>query len=154
MTSEAVGAVFLSKNTGRMMLNLRAESVSYANYWGFVGGKIESTETPHQALTREIAEELGTSVPEVLDTIPFDIFTSKNGKFMYYSFLIVVQDEFIPVLNAESSGYAWVKIGSWPKPLHPGAKSTLYNSNIVQDFDTLWDSIKKGTLFVNSLPEM
>lgn len=151
-TNEAIGAIFLSKSTGRMMLNLRSDTVSYSNYWGFVGGKIEYNETPLEALKREINEELGNSLPEVLDVIPFDVFSTKNVKFQYYSFIVVVQDEFIPVLNDESSGYSWVKIGNWPKPLHPGAKSTLYNTNIVEDFNSLWDSIKNGKPFSNSLP--
>lgn len=152
MTNEAVGAIFLSKSTGRMMLNLRSDSVTYSNYWGFVGGKVEKNEAPMQALYREIHEELGNSVPVIEDIIPFDVFSTKNEKFKYYSFIIVVQDEFIPVLNSESSGYSWVKIGNWPKPLHPGAKSTLYNENIVQDFTSLWESIKNGRPFINSLP--
>lgn len=152
MNNEAVGAIFLSKTTGRMMLNLRSDSSTYSNNWGFVGGKIERNESPMQALHREICEELGDSVPKIEDIIPFDVFSTKNGKFKYYSFIVVVEDEFIPVLNHESAGYAWVKIGNWPKPLHPGAKSTLYNSNIVTDFNSLWISIKNGKPFFNSLP--
>lgn len=151
MANEAVGAIFLSKNTGRMMLNLRSSTVTYSNYWGFVGGKVEDSELPIQALFREIHEELGDSIPEIEDVIPFDIFTTKNEKFKYYSFIVIVLDEFIPVLNSESSGYSWVKIGNWPKPLHPGAKNTLYNNNILTDFNSLWESIKNDKPFFNSL---
>lgn len=152
MTSEAVGAIFLSKRTGRMMLNLRSETVTYSNNWGFVGGKIEINESPIQALYREMNEELGDSIPVIEDIIPFDVFCTKNDKFRYYSFVVVVAEEFIPDLNDESAGYSWVKIGNWPKPLHPGAKSTLYNTNIVSDFTALWNSIKNGRPFINSLP--
>lgn len=152
MASEAVGALFLSTETGRMMLNLRSSTVTYSNNWGFVGGKIEKNESPLAALKREIHEELGDSIPHIEDIIPFDIFCTKNEKFKYYSFVIIVKEEFIPILNDESSGYAWVKIGQWPKPLHPGAKNTLYNNNILTDFTTLWKSIKNGRPFYNSLP--
>ena len=116
MTNEAVGAIFLSKKTGRMMLNLRSDSATYSNNWGFVGGKIESGESPLQALHREMNEELGDSVPMIEDIIPFDVFSTKNCKFRYYSFIVVVPEEFIPELNHESAGYSWVRIGNWPKP--------------------------------------
>lgn len=152
MTNEAVGAIFLSKKTGRMMLNLRSDTVTYSNNWGFVGGKIEHRESPIEALYREMEEELGSSIPFIEDIIPFDVFCTKNEKFCYYSFIVVVAEEFIPELNSESAGYSWVKIGNWPKPLHPGAKSTLYNTNIVSDFTSLWESIKNGRPFCNSLP--
>lgn len=141
MVQKAVGTIFMSIDTGRVMLNLRSASVTYSNYWGFIGGKVELNETIEQALAREIQEEIGENIPEFIDTVCIDKFKTPNGRFTYHSYLVFVQSEFVPELNSESSGYAWVQVGSWPKPLHPGAKSTLHNTELLQTIIELCESI-------------
>jgi len=85
---------------------------------------IDNGESPFECIQRELEEEIGF-VPELQKLNPIDVYQSKNKHFMYYSFVYVIDNEFIPSLNGESSGYAWVDIGKWPKPLHDGARSTL-----------------------------
>ena len=62
---------------------------------------------------------------------------SKDKNFMYYSFVYVTDKEFIPTLNNESSGYAWVNIGNWPKPLHDGARNTLARNKGIDKLHTI-----------------
>jgi 8-oxo-dGTP pyrophosphatase MutT (NUDIX family) len=119
---QGAGALFYSKQTCRWLFLMRADG-RYKNTWGFVGGKSEGTETPIQTLHREIAEEIGTEIPEIQKIIPIEKFTNNN--FEYHSYVCVVDKEFIPVLNQEHKGYCWTEIDSWPKPLHPGVFSSL-----------------------------
>ncbi len=127
MITTAAGVLFLAKDTGRCMLQLREGNKRFNHTWGFWGGIIERGETPYECIQRELDEEIGF-VPELQKLNPLDVYQSKDKNFMYYSFVAVIEDEFLPTLNSESCGYAWVNIGNWPKPLHEGARATLlYN---------------------------
>jgi len=126
---KAAGALIVAKNTGRVMLNLRSRFTSHNGTWSFWGGMVLPDENIIEGLSRELAEEMG-AIPDIIEVLPLDIYHSADGQFQYYTMLIVVQDEFVPILNKESDGYCWCRIGKWPKPLHSGAKKLLYNKNI------------------------
>jgi 8-oxo-dGTP diphosphatase len=49
---------------GRFLLTSRPEGKVYAGYWEFPGGKIEPGESVHEALARELHEELGITIGE------------------------------------------------------------------------------------------
>ena len=57
ITPVAVG--ILRRPDGRVLFAQRPPGKVYAGYWEFPGGKIEPGEAPVDALTRELAEELG-----------------------------------------------------------------------------------------------
>ena len=124
---QGAGALFLCPTTERVMLALRAKHKSHSMCWSLWGGKFEEGETPKEALDREIMEEMGV-VPKINKYYPFDIFESKDKHFKFYTFVCIVDEEFIPTLNDENAGYCWVNIGTWPKPMHSGARKSFCNS--------------------------
>jgi 8-oxo-dGTP pyrophosphatase MutT (NUDIX family) len=124
ITSIGAGVLFLALDTGRCLFQLRNSDKRQKNTWGFWGGMMEGSESPFECIQRELIEEIGI-VPELQKLNPIDVYQSNDKKFMYYSFVYVVASEFIPTLNKESSGYAWVDINKWPKPLHNGSFQTL-----------------------------
>ena len=133
-----VGALFYSTVTKRILFNLRASHKSYAQCWSLWGGMMENNETPKETLLRELSEEMGF-VPEIDRIYPFDIYESRDGHFRYYSFVCIVHDEFIPTLNSESDGYAWLNVGVWPKPMHTGAKKAFLDKNAFEKLNLILD---------------
>lgn len=123
------GGLFLAKDTKRFLFLLRAKGKT-AGTWGIVGGKKEPQDsTLFETLQREIKEELGI-VPKINKTIPLELFISNDENFQYNTYVIIVDKEFIPKMNLEHNGYAWVDYQSWPKPLHQGLKNSLNNKII------------------------
>jgi 8-oxo-dGTP diphosphatase len=47
---------------GNFLLTTRPPGKAYAGYWEFPGGKVEAGESIHQALLRELHEELGITI--------------------------------------------------------------------------------------------
>lgn len=116
------GALIFSKSTNKFLFLHRAKGKNN-NLWGLVGGTNEDNETPWSGLQREIVEEIGNI--EIVKSIPLEIFVSNDDHFLFHTYLCIVNDEFIPKLNDEHDGYAWVSFCKWPKPLHPGLRNTL-----------------------------
>ena len=124
---KAAGGCIIAKDTHRILLQQRTINGTFPRNWGFFGGKVEDHENISQTLLREITEELDISIEEdVLKIYPLDQYHTRNGEFSYYSFVILVEKEFIPKINHESGGYTWVDTNYVPKPLHPGTRRTLF----------------------------
>ncbi|CAB4129060.1 MutT NTP pyrophosphohydrolases including oxidative damage repair enzymes [uncultured Caudovirales phage] len=127
--SEGCGALIYAKSTNRYLFLLRNKT-KYAGSWGIVGGKVDAGETVIQGLVREIQEEISVDYTNK-KFIPLETFTADNHKFAYYTFLVSVDEEFVPKLNTEHRGYCWVELDDHPKPLHPGLWRS-FNFDIVK----------------------
>ena len=132
----ASGAIILSKNTGRVCLQQRSEMCSYPGTWGVWGGKAEPGELPIEALIRELREEMGSHF-EIIKTYPLHRFESVDGNFEYNTFVVLVEDEFTPKLNVESSDYIWIDLNNHKLNLHPGVLDMLKITSVVNKINQL-----------------
>ena len=119
------GGFILAADTKRFLFLLRNNGKT-AGSWGFVGGKKDPKDfTPYDTLSREIEEEVGNT--KIRKAIPLELFVSNDQRFQYNTYVLLIEKEFMPVLNSEHSGYSWCEYGKWPKPLHQGVKNSLTN---------------------------
>ena len=126
--SQSAGVFFYAQTSKRFLYLLRTDDKNPGN-WGIPGGKIENNETLLEGIERECLEEIGYW-PINPKLIPIQKFV--NNTFTYHTFFCAVIEEFIPQLNSEHIGYAWVGDNQYPKPLHPGLFSTV-NFDVVQE---------------------
>lgn len=128
------GALVYSLESQRFLF-LHRTSGKHKNQWGLVGGTNENQETPWEGLKREISEEIGDI--EIKKSIPLETFISNDSGFFFHTYLCLVEKEFIPQLNSEHDGYAWVSFQKWPKPLHQGLRNTLQSKVNLNKLDTV-----------------
>jgi ADP-ribose pyrophosphatase YjhB (NUDIX family) len=133
------GALYYTLSTNRFLFSHRTQG-KHKSTWGLVGGANNGPETPWEGLKREIQEEIGT-MPNSVKTIPLETFVSNDSKFLFHTYLIVVKEEFIPQLNKEHDGYAWVSFSKWPKPLHQGLRNTLQSKINLAKLETVFQVI-------------
>lgn len=126
MKNTSAGIFFYSSKTHRFLYLLRNDN---NHAWGVPGGKIEKDESLFEGLERECIEEIGY-FPDNAKLVPIQKFV--NNSFTYHTFFCAIEDEFIPILNNEHIGYAWVGNDQHPKPMHPGLFSTI-NIDIVKN---------------------
>lgn len=140
--TRAAGAILIAKDTQRMLFQLRSKQGSYPFKWGAWGGKVEDNENVSQGMIRELSEELGEEfLSNIHKVYPIDQYHSRDKLFSYYTFAIVVNKEFIPNINHESGGYAWVDHMYIPRPLHPGLQNTLFTKKKVSLINDIVSSL-------------
>lgn len=132
MLKQAAGVFFYSKATKSYLYLLRSDQRSPT--WSIPGGGIDKDETLLEGVARECMEEMNFDLSE-LKLIPIQKFVNNN--FVYHTFFCEVDEEFMPMLNDEHVGYAWVRSGLYPKPLHPGLFSTVNIDIVIEKLNSL-----------------
>lgn len=133
------GALIYSTSTNRVLLLQKAHGKNQGS-WGLVGGTNEPHESIWQGLQREIKEEIGF-IPDIIKTFPIESFMSNDKVFNFYTYLCIVENEFIPTLSTEHCGWAWAMIDNTPKPLHQGLRNSFSNKIIRTKLQTIFDLI-------------
>jgi 8-oxo-dGTP diphosphatase len=103
-----VAAAVLQRPDGCFLLAQRPRGKVYQGYWEFPGGKIEQGETPAQALTRELVEELGIRAQRVYPWLT-RVYRYPHATVKLH-FLRVVQWGGEP-LPREAQAFAWQRPG-------------------------------------------
>lgn len=128
-SKSAAGALILARDTGKILLQKRAEvDCDAPGTWGEFGGGIDRSEWPERALKRELFEECGlgggnpfrggyTHNAYRIQALPY---THRSEALVYYNYLVTVDQQFKPKVNHETSAWDWFYFGAWPEPLHPG----------------------------------
>jgi 8-oxo-dGTP pyrophosphatase MutT (NUDIX family) len=140
--AQGAGCLFMSRKTGRFLVSHRSKHVEQPGTWGTWGGAIDPGEDPEEAVRREAQEEAGYRGP--IHAIPLYVF--KKGTFRYSNFLLIVDNEFKPVLDWETQGYRWCEFGDWPTPMHFGLVSLLNDAPSVAKMQEAMRTISKANL--------
>ena len=92
-------------STKRYLIPLRSDDVLEPNTWGIWGGKIEDHDNGiEKTAIREFREE--TNYKGDIKIKSISVFKSDN--FQYHNFLGIIDNEFTPELDWETSGYKWM----------------------------------------------
>lgn len=125
---KAAGILPICSSTGRTLLCLRSPEINEGNTWGIWGGVAENEKDNNMlsVAKREFNEE--TKFTGSIKIIPAYVF--KTIGFEYHNFIGIVETEFKPEINWESSDYKWVNFNELynMNSLHWGLVELLKNS--------------------------
>lgn len=123
------GCIPFSIITRKFLFVYRSKSVEQPHTWGNIGGAIDGNSgSPKSHAIRELREE--TRYSGVINKM-IPLITFKSKTFVYYNFIAVIDNEYIPYLNWENEDSKWVEFEDWPRPLHFGIEFILNDSQSV-----------------------
>lgn len=117
---QRAGLLFLSKNTGRILLILDAERWTVPTFQ-----RSASLLEDSQVLLAQYAHGR---------IVPIELYLSEDRGFEYGTYVCVVDQEF---LTLASKTICWSDLDSLPKQLHSGLRTTLNNQVIRVKIETI-----------------
>jgi 8-oxo-dGTP diphosphatase len=116
MRELTVVAAVIHDIDGRVLLTRRPDDRHMGGLWEFPGGKVDSGESPAEALARELVEELDLAV-EVGDPITFAVHEEPGLRILLLFYAATILSGTPRSLDGQE--LAWVEVGelaSYPTP--------------------------------------
>ena len=120
LTQVAVG--ILVQADGQFLLTSRPAGKSYAGYWEFPGGKVESGETLQAALVRELREEIGI---EVQQATPWRTLVVDYPPALVQLHFFKVSAWAVTLHMHEGQQFVWQHLPTTASPILPGTVPVL-----------------------------
>ena len=130
--SRKPGAKAIVIYKGKILLVLRDNNpaIAHPNTWNTPGGGIEEDETPEEALTRELQEEIGLTPSSV---VGLGTTTYKDGSLVHRFYVPVTDNEFTQIhLVGEGQRISWFTLEELFK-LNVSPHSFVYYTTHEQD---------------------
>lgn len=118
--NQRAGLLFLSKNTGRILLILEDQQWTVPTFV-----RKQSLLVDAESLLEEYSQG---------KILPIELYISKDQGFEYGTYVCLVDEEF---LTTAVKTLAWCNMNSLPKNIHTGLKNTLKNSIIKTKIETI-----------------
>lgn len=125
-----VAGVIFNADKSQIFITKRPADRHKGGYWEFPGGKVEAGEEAHDAMSRELFEEIGISVVEQItyQQLEYD-YPDKSLKF---DFILVTEFEHEPYGKEGQEG-KWVAVADLPQYTFPEANVPILE-RVVKEF--------------------
>lgn len=125
-----VAGVIFNADKSQIFITKRPADRHKGGYWEFPGGKVEAGEDAHDAMSRELFEEIGISVVEQItyQQLEYD-YPDKSLKF---DFILVTEFEHEPYGKEGQEG-KWVAVADLPQYTFPEANVPILE-RVVKEF--------------------
>ncbi len=140
-------AVGVIKNAdGRILISLRDKSLHQGGLWEFPGGKIESGETPEQALARELNEELAITV---IASTPLINIKHQYPDLAVQLHVYIVEQFSGDAKSCEGQAIKWVAATELANHEFPAANRPIITAALLPPYYAILDDADEALLLIS-----